>query len=77
MHKLNLCKAYLFNNQKFNISFLLHEYQAQNLLRNYEINTPIGEVVLKEADIDKVIKRFDKGNVFAVKAQSHTGERCL
>ncbi len=77
MHKLNFFKLPISNVKKFNFSFLLHEYQAQNLLKNYEINTPRGEVVLKEADIDKTIKRFEKGNIFAVKAQAHTGGRGL
>ena len=43
-----MLKKNLFNNTNFGLlkgnnksfSFLLHEYQGQNLLKKYEINTP-------------------------------------
>lgn len=66
----------MIKNVKKNFSFLLHEYQAQRLLKQNNINIPKGEVIFSEKDIEKALSKLS-GNVFAVKAQVHTGGRGL
>jgi succinyl-CoA synthetase beta subunit len=58
-------------------SFLLHEYQAQGLLKKFNINTPKGEVAKSENDFASIFKKFGKVSGYAVKAQVHTGGRGL
>jgi succinyl-CoA synthetase beta subunit len=65
------------NFTKKSFSFLLHEYQAQALIKGYNINTPKGEVVVKDTNIDETLKKMGKTTGYAVKAQVHTGGRGL
>jgi len=67
----------MIKNVQKNFSFLLHEYQAQKLLKQNNINIPKGEVIFNEKEIENALSKFSNGNVFAVKAQVHTGGRGL
>ncbi|MBP7190612.1 MAG: ADP-forming succinate--CoA ligase subunit beta [Rickettsiaceae bacterium] len=52
----------------------IHEYQAKEILRKYNIPTSIGVVVLSSDDIDRTIDSFES-DVYVVKAQIHAGGR--
>jgi len=51
----------------------LHEYQARDLLKNYNINFPIGEVGSTPQEVFDIAKKF--GGDVVVKAQIHSGGR--
>lgn len=56
---------------------LLHEYQAQGLLKKYEVPIPKGSVVLSASEVTNALKQIGKTPGYAVKAQVHTGGRGL
>lgn len=51
----------------------IHEYQAKELLRRYDVPTPRGEVAETPEAVREIAERFD--GVVAVKAQVHVGGR--
>ncbi|MBW3625858.1 MAG: ADP-forming succinate--CoA ligase subunit beta [Armatimonadetes bacterium] len=51
----------------------IHEYQAKELLRKYNVPTPRGEVAETPEQVREIAERF--GGVVAVKAQVHIGGR--
>jgi succinyl-CoA synthetase beta subunit len=53
----------------------IHEYQAKELLRLYEVPTPIGSLVASALEAQRVTK--DLGGRVVVKAQVHAGGRGL
>jgi succinyl-CoA synthetase beta subunit len=57
--------------------FLLHEYQAQGLLKSYSLPIPKGGVIKSENEIDKILDEMGKATGYAVKAQVQTGGRGL
>ena len=61
--------------QKKLFSLNLHEYQAQALLKTFNINTPRGEVIQKESDVNSALEKIGKTTGYAVKAQVHAGGR--
>ena len=66
-----------YSKAKKQFSFLLHEYQAQNLLKSFKVVTPKGEVVKSKQDIKSALDRMGNTTGYAVKAQVHTGGRGL
>lgn len=52
----------------------IHEYQAKQILKNYNVPVSHGIVVNKKEDIDKLIDQLD-ANLYVVKAQIHAGGR--
>lgn len=52
----------------------IHEYQAKELLRQYGVIIPLGEVAFKPEDIELAVDNV-KASVFVVKAQIHAGGR--
>ena len=52
----------------------IHEYQAKQVLNKYGVPTLSGIVVLKEEEIDELMKDFD-ADLYVVKAQIHAGGR--
>ena len=52
----------------------IHEYQAKELLRKFNVPTSHGVVILSEKDIDSIIDNFD-APLYVVKAQIHAGGR--
>lgn len=52
----------------------IHEYQAKQLLKKYNIPTSHGVVALREKDIDDLINNLD-AKIYVVKAQIHAGGR--
>jgi len=52
----------------------LHEYQAKNLLKKYNVPVPDGEVVFNPDDVKEAASRLG-GNRWVVKAQVHAGGR--
>jgi succinyl-CoA synthetase beta subunit len=52
----------------------IHEYQAKEILRKFNINVPNGTVIFTLNDIDKSIQNL-KDNKIALKAQIHAGGR--
>lgn len=52
----------------------IHEYQAKQVLRKYNIPTSDGIVALKKDDIDDLFRNFDAA-LYVVKAQIHAGGR--
>ncbi len=52
----------------------IHEYQAKEILRKYNIPTSTGVVILSSDDIDRTIDSFES-DVYVVKAQIHAGGR--
>lgn len=63
--------------QKKAFSLNLHEYQAQALLKKFNVHTPKGEVIQKESDILSALNKIGKTSGYAVKAQIHAGGRGL
>ncbi|MDX1923886.1 MAG: ADP-forming succinate--CoA ligase subunit beta [Rickettsiaceae bacterium] len=52
----------------------IHEYQAKQILRQYNVPTSHGVVALKKEEIDSVIDGFE-AKLYVVKAQIHAGGR--
>lgn len=52
----------------------IHEYQAKEILRNYNVPTSQGVTAFKDKDIDDVIESLEAG-LYVVKAQIHAGGR--
>src|SRR3990167_2658668 len=52
----------------------LHEYQAKNLLRQYGVSVPDGEVVFNPEEVKEAAMRLG-GKAWVVKAQVHAGGR--
>ena len=52
----------------------IHEYQAKEILRKYEVPVPNGVTILKLHEIEEKIKKLNKKN-FVIKAQIHAGGR--
>ena len=52
----------------------IHEYQAKQLLRNYRVTTPRGEVVFTSKAAARVAEELG-GSRWVVKAQIHAGGR--
>ncbi|MGV2432217.1 MAG UNVERIFIED_CONTAM: ADP-forming succinate--CoA ligase subunit beta [Rickettsiaceae bacterium] len=52
----------------------IHEYQAKEILRKFNVPTSHGIIILKEQDIDTAIDNFD-APLYVVKAQIHAGGR--
>ena len=52
----------------------IHEYQAKEILRKFNIPVPKGFVVFLVSDIEKKIDKFNKKNL-VIKAQIHAGGR--
>jgi succinyl-CoA synthetase beta subunit len=52
----------------------IHEYQAKELLKQYNVNVLDGVCILNYEDIDKAINNFN-ANLYVVKAQIHAGGR--
>ncbi len=51
----------------------IHEYQAKELFRKYDVPTPVGEVADSVAEVEKIAENL--GLPVAVKAQIHAGGR--
>lgn len=54
----------------------IHEYQAKELLRHYNITTPEGVIITNKEEINKIIDNFTSDG-YVVKAQIHAGGRGL
>jgi succinyl-CoA synthetase beta subunit len=52
----------------------IHEYQAKEIFRHYNIPVPKGEVVFEPQEVDKAIAKL-KAKTLVVKAQIHAGGR--
>lgn len=52
----------------------IHEYQAKEILRRYEVDVPRGQVAFRPEDAERIASELG-GNVFVVKAQIHAGGR--
>lgn len=52
----------------------IHEYQAKEILRGYEIPVPRGEVIQRVEDAEKAAWKIES-NIAVVKAQIHAGGR--
>ncbi len=52
----------------------IHEYQAKEILRNYEIPVPRGEVIHRTEDAEKAAWKIES-DIAVVKAQIHAGGR--
>jgi succinyl-CoA synthetase beta subunit len=52
----------------------IHEYQAKEILKKFNIPVPSGVVILSEDQIKKTIESFDS-DLYVVKAQIHAGGR--
>ena len=52
----------------------IHEYQAKEILRQYNVPVPIGKVVFSPEDAVKAAKEIS-GKIKVVKAQIHAGGR--
>ncbi len=52
----------------------IHEYQAKEVLRQYNVPTRPGAVILQREDIDKIIDLLN-ADLFVIKAQIHAGGR--
>ncbi len=53
----------------------IHEYQAKEILREYEVPTSSGAVILGKDWIDDIIDGMDPTDLYVVKAQIHAGGR--
>jgi succinyl-CoA synthetase beta subunit len=74
---LGFAKGFKASKAQKQFSFLLHEYQAQALLKTFKVNIPKGEVVQNETDISSALTKMGNTTGYAVKAQVHTGGRGL
>ena len=52
----------------------IHEYQAKEILRKYDVKVPRGKVAFKKEEAREAAKELG-GNIFVVKAQIHAGGR--
>ncbi len=52
----------------------IHEYQAKEILRKYEVDVPRGKVAFSPEDAERIASELG-GKVFVVKAQIHAGGR--
>ncbi len=52
----------------------IHEYQAKEILRKYNVPTSVGVVALKREEVREVVKDLDSP-LYVVKAQIHAGGR--
>ena len=52
----------------------IHEYQAKEILKNYDIPVPIGYVTTKLGDVKDLAKKLPT-KVSVIKAQIHAGGR--
>ena len=52
----------------------IHEHQAKDLLRNFGITFPQGEIIYNVSEISEKIKKFGSNNI-VIKAQIHAGGR--
>ncbi len=52
----------------------LHEYQAKNLYRKYDIPTTKGKLLTHPSQLDEILKELG-GNTWVIKAQVHAGGR--
>ncbi|WPY00734.1 Succinyl-CoA ligase subunit beta [Candidatus Trichorickettsia mobilis] len=52
----------------------IHEYQAKQVLRKYNVPTSHGIVALKEKEVDDIINNLE-ANLYVIKAQIHAGGR--
>ncbi len=52
----------------------IHEYQAKQLLGNYGVKVPVGDIAYKTHEAERVAKWLDE-DVMVVKAQIHAGGR--
>lgn len=52
----------------------IHEYQAKEILRRYDVDVPRGKVAFSPEDAERIASELG-GNVFVVKAQIHAGGR--
>lgn len=52
----------------------IHEYQAKEILRKYDVKVPKGKVAFKKEEAREAAKELG-GNIFVVKAQIHAGGR--
>jgi succinyl-CoA synthetase beta subunit len=52
----------------------IHEHQAKDLLRQYGINLPVGNVIFNAADIEPAVAALNT-TVYVIKAQIHAGGR--
>ena len=52
----------------------IHEYQAKEILKNYDVPVPIGYVTTKLSEVKDLVKKLPT-KVSVVKAQIHAGGR--
>lgn len=52
----------------------IHEYQAKEILRKYDVKVPRGKVAFKKEEAREAAQELG-GNIFVVKAQIHAGGR--
>jgi succinyl-CoA synthetase beta subunit len=53
----------------------IHEYQAKEILKKFDVSVPVGKVAFSADEAVKVAKDFVGGNLWVVKAQIHAGGR--
>ncbi|MCB1321144.1 MAG: ADP-forming succinate--CoA ligase subunit beta [Leptospiraceae bacterium] len=53
----------------------VHEYQAKEILRKYNVNVPIGKVVADAGQLGAAFDELHDGGIIAVKSQIHAGGR--
>jgi succinyl-CoA synthetase beta subunit len=53
----------------------IHEYQAKEILRKYNVPVPNGSVAYTSEEAVKIAREDLGGNVWVVKAQIHAGGR--
>jgi succinyl-CoA synthetase beta subunit len=53
----------------------IHEYQAKEILKKYDVSVPIGKVAFTAEEAVSVAKDVVGGNLWVVKAQIHAGGR--
>jgi succinyl-CoA synthetase beta subunit len=75
--KLGFAREFKMNNLRKKFSFLLHEYQGQEMLNKFKVVTPKGAVITKKEDFQTIFQKLGKVSGYAVKAQAHTGGRGL
>ncbi len=53
----------------------IHEYQAKEILKKYNVSVPVGKVAFTPDEAVKVAEEVVGGNIWVVKAQIHAGGR--
>ncbi len=53
----------------------IHEYQAKEILKKYDVSVPVGKVAFSPEEAVDVAKNVIGGNLWVVKAQIHAGGR--